>query len=75
MRLFYLQPEGHGPTSYFVMAETAEEAAKAISAERARWAAEGCRGHYSDGWGGADAVSPSELGVALPGEVLTNDND
>lgn len=74
MKLFYLQPDGHGPMSYFVMAETAEEAAKAINAERACWAAEGCRGHYSDGWGGVDAVKPSDLAVAAPGEVLTNDN-
>lgn len=74
MKLFYLQPDGHGPTSYFVMAETAEEAAGAINAERARWAAEGCGGNYGDGWGGADAVQPSDLAVALPGEVLTNDN-
>jgi hypothetical protein len=74
MKLFYLQPDGHGPTSYFVMAETAEDAAAAINAERASWAVEGCGGKFWDGWGDAGAVKSSELKEAAPGEVLTNDN-
>lgn len=74
MKLFYLQPEGHGPTSYFVMAETAEQAAAAINAERSDWAENGSGGYFSDGWGGAGAVKPSDLKEAALGEVITNDN-
>lgn len=74
MRLYYLQPDGHGPTSYFVMAGNAEDAAAAINAERKRHALEHCSGYFTDGWGGDGAVEPSDLNEAAPGEVLVNDN-
>lgn len=75
MKLFYLQPSGHGSTSYFVTADSAEQAAAAINAQRAQWAMTvGC-GYYSDGWGGQDAVIASALKQAGAGEVLCNDND
>lgn len=73
MKLFYLQPDGHGPASYYVLEETAEQAAHAINAERARLATRS-GGYFTDGWGGAGAVEPSELKEAACGQVLANDN-
>lgn len=74
MRLFYLQPNGHGPTSYFVLADSADEAAEAINAERARWAAEGCGGQFWDGWGSDGAITALHLSEAVSGQVVSNDN-
>lgn len=74
MKLFYLQPNWHGPTSFFVMAETADQAADAINAERMRHAKEHCGGYFQDGWGGDGAVRPCDLSVADVGQVLSNDN-
>ena len=75
MNLYYLQPNGHGPTSYFVMASSPEDAAKAINQERARVAAEVNGGYFQDHWGGDGAVSPRQLSVAAAGQVLSSDND
>ena len=75
MKLFYLRPNGHGPTSYFVLASNAEEAAQAINRERARFAVDSCGGAHQDGWGGNGAITPEMLSVAEVGQVLTNDND
>lgn len=73
MKLFRLQPDGHGPTSYFVMATAAEEAANAINKERRRFSKEQHGGYMSDGWGDED-VRPEWLVEAAHLEVITNDN-
>ena len=69
MKLFAFQPEGHGPCSYFVMAESEKAARAAVrqSIVRRLNASRGDLTHWDSGRHGCAALDP--------GEVITNDND
>ena len=75
MKLYFIQPDGHGPTSYFVLANSPQDAAIAINEARRQYATNACGGYFQDDWGGDGAIQPADLSVAEVGQVLTNDND
>lgn len=73
MKLYAWQPVGHGPQSFFVMAETQEDAAKKVIQKTYELVGEGdiwgykyARLFFSEHW---------NYTVAEVGEVLTNDNE
>jgi len=66
LRLYAFQPKGHGPKSYFVMAENEDEARAFVSAVVAD-----ADGYDSDGW----KTGGYTVTVAEPGDVIVNDND
>lgn len=66
MKLYIWEPNRHGPNSIFVMAESVEDAVKAVEREIATDYAD-----YYEGWG-TDAYT---LTVVGPGEVITHAND
>lgn len=66
MTLFYYQPDGHGPKSFFVMAENEKEADIAIRSHIKRW--------FLDDYDSGE-YDPAFLERAQVGEVIQNDND
>jgi len=82
MKLYAWQPQGHGEQSFFVMAESEEQARQAVEAKIAELLAKGASddyweedGHYTEydfnGFGTGYYV----LTVLDAGEVALNDND
>lgn len=72
MKLYYFQPKGHGPYSYFVMAHDRKEAIHKIMGKMMELEREGIGDWHIPENGG---FHPSDLQEARPGEVLVNDND
>lgn len=72
MKLFYYQPDGHGPASFFVLAASAEEAAIAVNEKRRQEMSRSLAGGYY--WGDAD-FKADDFTAADAGEVIVNDND
>lgn len=72
-QLFYWQPEGYGPYSYFVLAISADEAARLINAWRSveRLAGRDYGVHIEST---KQDLLPEDLKMARPGEVVVNDN-
>jgi hypothetical protein len=68
MKLFAWQPTGHGPLSFFVMAE--DEASARVAVE-AFIQAQGLKGYDVGGWDTGDGY---EFTIAEAGQVLINDN-
>lgn len=74
MKLYAWQPKGHGEQSFFVMAENEESARKAVNKEIELKTADSdsfLSEREFEGWGTDYYV----LTVAVPGQVLMNDND
>jgi hypothetical protein len=72
MQLFYYQPDGHGPVSFYVMAESSEAAAAAVNGYRHKVFA---NNKYPNTYAyGAYDFQPSHFVAAGPGEVVENDN-
>lgn len=73
MKLYGFRPKGHGPISFFVMADNKKEAVKAIDDEIKVIQAEADKNWWqisTDGWG-TDYYECKEVGA---GVVLTNNN-
>lgn len=75
MNLYAFRPNGHGPQSFFVMAESEEEARMLINARialRTKSDPEFPYGDYGlDEW----TEGNYEMKVYMPGQVATNSND
>lgn len=74
MKLYAFQPKGHGPDSYFVMAESEQDARAAVLSYIERESKEQYDGFHRGDWGkfGTDVY---ELSVLSVGEVINNGND
>lgn len=73
MKLFAFQPKGHGPSSFFVMAETEEEAIKSVEAFIVEEAKRAEEQHYDfdfEGFG----TDEYKTTVFKVGQVAANDN-
>jgi len=71
MKLYAFFPDGHGPFSFFVMAETEAEAVLAVEKERKKYDAED-----SDGFGSTDVTQPHYMKAVVGANVvLINAND
>jgi len=72
MNLYYYQPDGHGPVSFFVLAESAEKAAEYVNKY---WKPNPGQTRPSDTYSYyADDFVTDDFSVAAVGEVIENDN-
>jgi hypothetical protein len=72
MKLYAWQPTGHGPLSFFVVAESESAARKAISDHLD---AKGAAYERSNAAGWREGGNGYALTIAEPGQVVENDNE